>query len=110
MAGYNGAPPGMPHCQHAPTDTGCTDAVHDAANLIGHAARLGVAVDGATFYTTHSPCKACGLLLISAGIKRVVYGIPYRVDDAGYSGVSVMQQAGVRVELFGAADGPGLYA
>lgn len=78
--GYNGAPPGMPHCEHLvdPTVTGCTNAVHAELNAIAWAARNGIPTDGATLYCTHQPCVSCGQAIVSAGITRVFWSKPYR--------------------------------
>lgn len=46
--------------------------VHAEANLVAHAARNGIKLEGATVYTTHFPCAQCAALLIQAGIKAVV--------------------------------------
>lgn len=100
-SGYNGAPPGMRHCQHDgvvdPVDT-CYRANHAERNVIAFAARYGVATHQATLYTTHSPCAACGLEIIAAGIEKVIYTTPYRVDDPNYSGLSMMLEAGIWIE------------
>lgn len=47
--------------------------VHAEANSIGNCAKRGVSTDGATIYVTHLPCLECSKLIISAGIKEVVY-------------------------------------
>jgi dCMP deaminase len=100
-SGYNGAPPGMRHCQHDgvidPADT-CTRASHAERNAIAFAARYGVSTDKTTLYVTHSPCVACGLEVISAGITRVVYAIPYRVTEPAYSGLPMLAEAGIWIE------------
>lgn len=77
--GYNGAPKGLPHCDdagHELKDMGgresCVRTVHAEANAVAQAARHGVRVDGASVYTTASPCYDCMKLLINAGIKRIV--------------------------------------
>jgi dCMP deaminase len=104
--GYNGAPAGMPHCNHVRTHgvsgydhsdlepcplgdpdcdgverTTCPTAVHAEANAIAFAARHGVQLQGATVYTTHSPCVPCAQLIINAGIKEVNYLHDYRITD-----------------------------
>jgi dCMP deaminase len=45
-----------------------------------HAAKNGVSVEGATLYATYLPCWYCFKLIANAGIRRVVYSLPYRPD------------------------------
>jgi dCMP deaminase len=91
-SGYNGAPSGLPHCDHAPLDTDpCTRTVHAEANCIAFAAKTGVETNLATMYCTHSPCNDCAKLMINAGIKRLVYRTQYR-DDAP---LHLLTEAGV---------------
>lgn len=84
VGGYNGAPPGQPHCLDVGCDLelgdelGCQRTTHAEANAICHAAKLGIALDGCVAFCTHSPCKNCGMLLISAGVKMLVYNSKYR--------------------------------
>lgn len=93
-SGYNGAPPGLPHCVHRlDEDAPCREATHAEANALAFAARYGVSTDGATVYTTHSPCAACAALVIAAGVSRVVYGLAFR-DTAG---IERLEEAGVEV-------------
>ena len=47
--------------------------VHAEANAICSAAALGVSTQGCTLYCTYLPCHDCAKLVISAGIKKVVY-------------------------------------
>ena len=55
-------------------------AIHAEQNAIIQAARMGVSVEGATIYVTHQPCSVCTRIIINAGIKRVVYEVPYPDD------------------------------
>lgn len=100
--GYNGAPPGMPHCSennhgwygaphHDDGNLGCKNATHAEANALAFAARQGISTDGATLYVTVSPCEVCSRLLIAAGIRRVVWGEAYRDP----SGTALLSRAGV---------------
>lgn len=94
-SGYNGAPKGMPHCDHSctcpranfETQPGypfthrpdcrwlqpCKNVVHAEANAIAFAARYGVGTDGAEIHCTRIPCMTCAGLIINAGITRVVW-------------------------------------
>lgn len=83
--GYNGAPAGLPHCDHSsdPADaSGCTNAVHAESNAIGFAAKYGVRIEGSTLYSSLTPCLPCAQLIINSGIKRVVANGSYR-DPSG---------------------------
>jgi dCMP deaminase len=99
--GYNGAPAGMPHCDHgvlpplsSDRNRGCLISIHAEANAIAYAARHGVSIEGATVHTTLSPCYTCSQLIIAAGLARVVYDRPYR-DEAG---LDLLRAAGVTVD------------
>lgn len=52
-------------------------AVHAEMSAISDAARRGVAVAGATIYTTTFPCHNCARHIIGVGIERVVFVEPY---------------------------------
>lgn len=78
--GYNGSPRGVAHC----TEVGCTianghclRATHAEANAVVQAALHGVTLEGSTAYCTHQPCMNCSKLLISAGIRKIVYDVAY---------------------------------
>lgn len=108
VQGYNGAPAGLPHCDHScncvqPYPEGhlkscrstkpCTVSVHAEQNGISWAAREGVRLHGASMHVTHMPCLPCAMSTINAGISEVVYQEPYRLTD----GVDLLTQAGVTV-------------
>jgi dCMP deaminase len=101
--GYNGAPPGLPHCFELGCNAsgnehveGCTRAVHAEANVVSFAARTGQRSEGATLYCTHGPCLKCAQLIICAGIERVIYETPYRLDD----GLKLLDQASIPTKQF----------
>jgi dCMP deaminase len=81
--GYNGSIRGMPHCDEAGHDIvagHCVRTIHAEMNALAQAARRGVAVEGASIYTTASPCWACFRVLVNAGIQRFLFGEPYREE------------------------------
>ena len=81
--GYNGSIAGSPHCDeagHIMEDNHCVRVVHAEANAIATAARYGVSIEGATCYTTASPCFPCLKLLANAGIAKIIYAEEYRMD------------------------------
>lgn len=88
--GYNGSLPGRPHCDdvgHELVDGHCVATVHAETNAVAQAARTGVRIDGATCYTTASPCWPCYRLLVSAGVVRVVFDEFYGKDWPSTAGV-----------------------
>src|SRR4029077_12729818 len=115
--GYNGAPPGLPHCDknhhgwqahwdqwadlsesnaqvavhQALQENGCRNATHAEANALAFAARYGVSTDLADLFVTVSPCLDCSKLLIAAGICTVYYREAYR----DLAGIDLLQEANV---------------
>lgn len=93
--GYNGTPSKMKNCM----DGGCERCanpdryesgkgydvcicVHAEQNALLAAARFGIAVEGATIYTTMQPCFGCTKELLQAGVERVVYIHDWQHPDA----------------------------
>jgi len=79
--GYNGSIRGLPHCSeagHMMENGHCVATVHAEANAIIQAAKNGVSIDGATIYTTASPCWPCFKLIANSGCQRIVFGEFYR--------------------------------
>jgi dCMP deaminase len=79
--GYNGSVRGTAHCTevgHMMENDHCVRTVHAEANAIVQAAKNGVATEGATIYTTASPCFNCFKLIANAGIVKIVFDTLYR--------------------------------
>ena len=80
-SGYNGSIRGLPHCTevgHMMEEGHCVATVHAEANAIIQAAKNGVAIEGASIYTTASPCWPCFKLIANSGCMRIVFGEFYR--------------------------------
>ena len=104
--GYNGTPRGVRNCNEggcprcnsfAPSGSGLAECLcsHAEENAIVQAAYHGIAVKGATIYSTCSPCLACAKMIINAGIERVVYRADYPLNDLAFE---LFRQAGVTCE------------
>lgn len=79
--GYNGAPVGEPHCTeagHNEVGGHCQRAVHAELNAILQAAKHGNSTNGSALYITHFPCNHCLKAIKNAGIRKIVYEIPYK--------------------------------
>lgn len=102
--GYNGSPRGTAHC----LDVGCLRdqlgipsgeraelcrAIHAEQNAIVQAAVHGVAIEGATLYTTTHPCILCAKMIINCGVKEIHYleGYPDELSK------EMLAEAGVAV-------------
>ena len=90
--GYVGAPAGLPHCDEAGHDMRqvfdnngnvtqhCVRTLHAEQNAIIQAARFGIPLEGATLFCKMTPCRTCAMIIINAGIKRVVCEKRYHAD------------------------------
>jgi cytidine/deoxycytidylate deaminase len=67
--------------------------LHAEANAITKLARSNNNSDGSTLYVTAAPCIECAKLIIQAGIKRVVYGEKYRLEE----GLDLLRRANIEV-------------
>jgi deoxycytidylate deaminase len=57
--------------------------VHAEVNALSTAARFGIALEGATIYSTLQPCFSCSRELIQVRIVRAVYLEPFDVKGEG---------------------------
>jgi dCMP deaminase len=92
--GYNGTPSGFPNQCEDENNKSFSYVLHAEANAITKIARSNNSSQNATLYVTSSPCIECAKLIIQSGIKRVVYGEPYRLSD----GIDLLKQAGITVD------------
>ena len=108
--GYNGPPPGTHNCDEEWPDTGCERdsrgscslALHAEENAILFATKNGSNIEGATLYCTLSPCIACARLILSSGIKTVIYKNSYAEYKglASDEGVDFLKRFGVQVNKY----------
>jgi len=89
--GYNGTPSGFENVCEDANDTTKPYVLHAEANAITKLARSSNNSNGATLYVTASPCIECAKLIIQSGIRRVVYGERYRLDE----GLNLLRRAGI---------------
>ena len=92
--GYNGTPSGFKNVCEDENNVTKPYVLHAEANAITKIARSGNNSDGATLYVTTSPCIECAKLIIQAGIRRVIYGEKYRIED----GINLLKRANIDVE------------
>lgn len=108
VSGYAGSPKGLPHCdevghlmktvihEDGSESRHCLRTAHSEQNAICQAAKLGIAINGATMYTKMTPCAACAKMIINAGIIRVVCQKRYH---AGSETEQLFETAGVKLEI-----------
>lgn len=91
--GYNGTPSGFENQCEDNNNVTKPYVLHAEANAITKLARSNNNSDNATLYVTAAPCIECSKLIIQAGIKRVVYGEKYRLED----GINLLKKANIEV-------------
>ena len=91
--GYNGTPSGFENVCEDSNNVTKPYVLHDEANAITKLARSNNNSDGSTLYVTAAPCIECAKLIIQAGIKRVVYGEKYRLEE----GLDLLRRANIEV-------------
>jgi len=67
--------------------------LHAESQAIAKVARSPNNTEGATLYTTLSPCIECAKLIVQSGISRVVYKEPFKYTE----GIDFLEHAGVMV-------------
>jgi len=106
VSGYAGSPTGFPHCdevghqlkklihEDGTITEHCMRTVHAEQNALAQAAKRGVGVEDSTVYVNVTPCRTCTMLLINAGIKRVVCEKKYH---AGEESEKMLKKAKIQV-------------
>lgn len=106
VTGYVGSPTGFPHCdevghqfkklihEDGSITNHCVRTVHAEQNAICQAAKLGIAINGASLYCKMTPCRTCAMLIINCGIKRVVCEKKYH---AGQESEEMFKLAGIEL-------------
>lgn len=99
--GYNGTPSGRDNkCEYTVESTEGLrlvtkrEVLHAESNAIIKCAKWHASTDGATLYTTLSPCFDCSKMIIQAGIKRVVYKEVYHDTE----GLDLLNDVGIKVD------------
>jgi len=104
--GYVGAPSGLPHCDDVGHDMRkvsdydgkvtqhCVRTLHAEQNAIIQAARFGIPLEGVTLFCKMTPCRTCAMMIINAGIKRVVCEKRYHADK---DTIEMFKQASVEL-------------
>ena len=102
--GYNNVTGGIKDC----VDVGCIrDILHIPSGTrreicravcaeqlaISEAARNGISIDGSTAYITTFPCHICAKLLVSSGVREIIYDKEYP-DELSEN---FLKEAGVKV-------------
>jgi len=102
--GYNGTPRGVKNCNEggcprcnsfADSGTNLGDCLcsHAEENAIVQAAYHGIRLEGATLYSTYSPCLICTKMIINAGILEVFFNLAYPLNDVARR---LLEEAGVK--------------
>ena len=91
--GYNGTPSGFENVCEDSNNVTKPYVLHAEANAITKLARSNNNSDGSTLYVTAAPCIEGAKLIIQAGIKRVVYGEKYRLEE----GLDLLRRANIEV-------------
>lgn len=98
--GYNGSPPGFPHCIDVGcilVDNRCIATTHAEQNAIVQAAKRGTSLKDSTLYVTMFPCFNCIKLLIGLKVRKIIYleeYIPYELST------KYLKRGGIGVEKY----------
>ena len=109
VSGYVGSPKGLAHCdqvghqmktmthEDGRQTQHCVRTAHAEQNAIVQAAKIGIAIDGATLYCKMTPCAVCAKMIINSGVKKVICEKRYH---AGEESEEMFRQVGVELNFF----------
>ena len=104
--GYNGFPQNISDSfdRYEDRETKLAYTVHAEVNAILNAAKNGSPTASSTLYVTFPPCVRCSTAVIQAGVTHVVRPVlsaaPERWRESFASGMSLLVEAGVKVDAF----------
>ena len=93
--GYNGSPPGAPHCSDVDClieHNHCIRSTHAEESAI---LNMVVRPPSYTCFVTHQPCIRCYRMLVASGCIKVYYGSPYENQSPAY----IQLQKELKVEM-----------
>jgi len=108
VTGYVGSPAGLPHCdevghqmkivthEDGHQSQHCVRTAHAEQNAILQAAKIGVAIAGATLYCKMTPCAVCAKMIINTGIHEIICEKRYH---AGAESEAMFKQVGVSIKF-----------
>jgi len=76
--------------------THCIRTIHAEINCLLNCARNGVSTLGSTIYISMTPCYACALAIIQAGVIRIICKKRYQKDEES---IKVLRQAGIIIVI-----------
>jgi len=98
--GYNGSPPGLPHCDeegHLMEEGHCVRTIHAEHNVLLQTAVIpGGSTEGSTLYVNYTPCVHCAKYIVACKIKKVIVGKVYRNSKT----LEYLKEAGLEVEVY----------
>ena len=99
--GYNGAGPGLAHCDDVGHDLvhgHCVRTIHAEENLLIQCAEEGVSSRGCVCYCTLFPCVRCAMRLHAAGVTIIFWEKRYAsMAKADYARIEALERAGLRI-------------
>lgn len=108
--GYNGPPAKTYNCDETWPDVGCprdekggcSMALHAEHNAIIYALKNNVSVNETTLYVTLSPCLQCAKIILSVGIKEIVYLESYAKykGQSCEEGLNFLKRFGISLRIF----------